>query len=99
MVAIAHTSSDRLALAVERFGRAKPDRPEIVRLGYTPGWRDITREGHCEQLCYLIAPALRFLSCHYGHLSDISHAIKSSASDSPKAGPAASARCSAHNPH
>ena len=36
VVAITDNSQDRLALAVERFGRVKPERMEIVRLEYAP---------------------------------------------------------------
>jgi hypothetical protein len=51
-------SQDRLALARERSGRAKPERMEIVRLEYAPAPRDLSREA--APLVYLIAPALRF---------------------------------------
>src|SRR5258708_2815559 len=55
VVAITDNSQDRLALAVERFGRAKPERMEIVRLERTPGPRDLSREGYCEQLRRILA--------------------------------------------
>src|SRR6267143_1060477 len=57
VVAITDNSQDRLALAVERFGRAKPERMEIVRLVRTPGPRDLSREGYCEQLRRILAIA------------------------------------------
>jgi hypothetical protein len=47
VVAMTGNSQDHLALAVERFGRAKPERMEIVRLEYTPAPRDISREAYC----------------------------------------------------
>src|SRR6202795_4371605 len=50
VVAITDNSQDRLALAVERFGRVKPERMEIVRLERAPGPRDLSREAYCEQL-------------------------------------------------
>jgi hypothetical protein len=55
VVAITGTSHDHLALAVERFGRLKPERMEIVRLEYAPGPRDLSREGYCEQLRRILA--------------------------------------------
>ena len=55
VVAITDNSQDRLALAVERFGRIKPERMEIVRLEYAPGPRDLSREGYCEQLRRILA--------------------------------------------
>src|SRR5258708_24248337 len=55
VVAITDNSEDRLALAVERFGRPRPERMEIVRLEYTPGPRDLSREGFCEQLRRILA--------------------------------------------
>ncbi|HET6931750.1 MAG TPA: hypothetical protein VFI45_15590 [Candidatus Acidoferrum sp.] len=55
VVAITGNSEDHLALAVERFGRVKPERMEIVRLEYTPSPRDLSREGYCEQLRRILA--------------------------------------------
>ena len=55
VVAITDYSHDRVALAVERFGRIKPERMEIVRLEYSPGSRDLSREGYCEQLRRILA--------------------------------------------
>jgi hypothetical protein len=55
VVAITDNSQDRLALAVERFGRIKPEHMEIVRLEYVPGPRDLSREGYCEQLRRILA--------------------------------------------
>src|SRR3984957_13297526 len=47
VVAITDNSQDRLALAVERFGRVMPERMEIVRLERTPGPRALSPEGYC----------------------------------------------------
>jgi hypothetical protein len=55
VVAITDNSQDRLTLAVERFGRLRPERIEIVRLDYAPGPRDLSREGFCEQLRRILA--------------------------------------------
>src|ERR1700722_5865233 len=55
VVAITGNSRDHLALAVERFGRAKPERMEIVRLEYAPAPRDLSREAYCEQLRRILA--------------------------------------------
>jgi len=55
VVAITGNSQDHLALAVERFGRAKPERMEIVRLEYAPAPRDLSREAYCEQLRRILA--------------------------------------------
>jgi hypothetical protein len=55
VVAITGNSQDRLALAVERFGRIKPEHMEIVRLERAPGPRDLSREGYCEQLRRILA--------------------------------------------
>lgn len=55
VVAITGNSQDHLALAVERFGRVKPERMEIVRLEYAPAPRDLSREAYCEQLRRILA--------------------------------------------
>ena len=55
VVAITGNSQDHLALAVERFGRSKPERMEIVRLEYAPAPRDLSREAYCEQLRRILA--------------------------------------------
>jgi hypothetical protein len=39
VLSIAGESDDRLALAVEQFGRSKPARMEIVRMGLSENWR------------------------------------------------------------
>src|SRR5689334_14745138 len=55
VVAITGNSQDHLALAVERFGRIKPERMEIVRLEYAPAPRELSREAYCEQLRRILA--------------------------------------------
>jgi hypothetical protein len=48
-------SNDRLALAVEQFGRSKPARMEIVRLAYSRSARQLSREEFCAQLRRILA--------------------------------------------
>src|ERR1700686_1383538 len=55
LLARTDNTQDRLALAVERFGRVKPERMEIVRLERAPGPRDLSREAYCEQLRRILA--------------------------------------------
>jgi len=54
VLAITDQSEDRLALAVERFGRARPDRLEFVRVAVERSGREQSREEFCrwiEALC------------------------------------------------
>ncbi len=55
VLAITSNAGDRLALAVERFGRIKPERMEIVRLEMARSPREVSREGYCEQLRRILA--------------------------------------------
>lgn len=55
VLAITDHSDQRLALAVERFGRPKPDRLEFVRLEYERAQRDLSREAFCDYLRNLLA--------------------------------------------
>jgi hypothetical protein len=55
VLAITDHSEQRLALAVERFGRAKPDRLEFIRLEYERAQRDLSREAFCDYLGRLLA--------------------------------------------
>ena len=55
VLAIADHSEQRLVLAVERFGRAKPDRLEFVRREFERGARQLSREEFCEHLRALLA--------------------------------------------
>jgi hypothetical protein len=55
VLAITDQSDERIMLAVERFGRAAPDRMEIVRLNYQRSTKRISREDFCEQLRRVLA--------------------------------------------
>ena len=55
VLAITDHSEQRLVLAVERFGRAKPDRLEFVRREFERSARELSREEFCEQLRALLA--------------------------------------------
>jgi len=50
VVAIKDQSQERLLLAVERFGRAEPERLEIARLDFKRNPKQVSREDFCEQL-------------------------------------------------
>lgn len=55
VLAITDHSEQRLALAVERFGRAKPERLEFIRKEFERGARELSREEFCGQLKQLLA--------------------------------------------
>ena len=55
VLAITDHSEDRLALAVERFGRSKPDRLEFIRKEFARGPRELSRQEFCDQLAQIIA--------------------------------------------
>jgi hypothetical protein len=55
VLSIAAKSDDRLALAVEQFGRSKPARMEIVRLAHARSNRQLSREEFCIQLHRILA--------------------------------------------
>jgi hypothetical protein len=55
VLAITAHSEQRLALAVERFGRARPDRLEFVRWEFDPSARDVSREESCMRLGRVLA--------------------------------------------
>jgi hypothetical protein len=55
VLAITDHSEERLALAVERFGRAKPDRLEFVRKEFEREARDLSREEFRDRLRHLLA--------------------------------------------
>jgi hypothetical protein len=55
VLAITDHSDQRLALAVERFGRAKPDRLEFIRLEFERTMRDLSRVAFCDFLGHLLA--------------------------------------------
>jgi hypothetical protein len=50
VLAITDCSEQRLILAVERFGRSKPDRLEFVRVNFDRSARELTRQAFCERL-------------------------------------------------
>ncbi len=50
VLAITDHSEQRLALAVERFGRSKPDRLEFIRTDFQRPAREISREEFCSRL-------------------------------------------------
>ena len=55
VLAITDHSEQRLILAVERFGRSKPDRLEFVRMSVDRSAREMTRHAFCEQLRRILA--------------------------------------------
>ena len=55
VLAITDHSDQRLALAVERFGRAKPDRLEFIRLEFERTMRDLSRGAFCDFRGHLLA--------------------------------------------
>jgi len=55
VLAITDHSEQRLALAVERFGRAKPDRLEFIRREFERGSRELSREEFRDRLSHLLA--------------------------------------------
>jgi len=50
VLAITDCSEQHLILAVERFGRSKPDRLEFVRVNFERSIQDTTRHAFCERL-------------------------------------------------
>lgn len=55
VIAITDHSEARLVLAVERFGRSRPDRLEFVRIEFERSARKLAREEYCEELKNLLA--------------------------------------------
>jgi hypothetical protein len=55
VLAITDHSEHRLALAVERFGRSKPDRLEFIRREFERGTRELSREEFRDHLTHLLA--------------------------------------------
>jgi hypothetical protein len=54
VLAITDHSEQRLALAVERFGRNKPDRLEFIRREFERGARQVSREHFRDRLAHLL---------------------------------------------
>jgi hypothetical protein len=55
VLAIADHSDERLALAVERFGRLKPGRLEFARVDFTRSPKDVSREEFCARLSRILS--------------------------------------------
>jgi hypothetical protein len=55
VLAITDHSEQRLALAVERFGRSKPDRLEFIRREFERDARELSREEFRDRLTHLLA--------------------------------------------
>ena len=55
ILGITDHSEERLALAVERFGRSKPDRIEFVRVEFERSARELARAEFCERLGHILA--------------------------------------------
>jgi hypothetical protein len=55
VLAITDYSDQRLALAVERFGRTRPDRLEFVRTEFDRSARELSREEFCQRLGRILA--------------------------------------------
>jgi hypothetical protein len=55
VLAITDHSEQRLALAVERFGRTKPDRLEFIRREFERGASEISRKEFRDRLAHLLA--------------------------------------------
>lgn len=76
VLAITDHSEQRLAIAVERFGRSKPDRLEFVRMEFERTSRDLSREAFCDFLRPFLAEqfpdeTLESLTCS----PDLEHSI------------------------
>jgi hypothetical protein len=55
VLAITECSDQRLSLAVERFGRSKPDRLEFFRIQFDRSSRELSREAYCRRLAAVCA--------------------------------------------
>ncbi|MGB2624556.1 MAG: hypothetical protein WA857_07135 [Candidatus Acidiferrum sp.] len=55
VLAITDHSEERLTLAVERFGRTKPDRLEFIRVEFERTLQDLSRQAFCDYLRSLLA--------------------------------------------
>jgi hypothetical protein len=55
VLAITEQSSEKIALAVERFGRSKPEKLDLVRIDFQRSFKKISREAFCEQLRRILA--------------------------------------------
>ncbi|MGB7282020.1 MAG: hypothetical protein WBE13_07155 [Candidatus Acidiferrum sp.] len=76
VLAIADHSDQRLALAVERFGRSKPDRLEFIRVEFERGLHDLSREAFCDFLRHLLEERFPDETLEYLTASpDLEHSI------------------------
>lgn len=55
VLAITEHSDERLSLAVERFGKPKPERLEFLRIEFNRSPRELTREAYCRRLAAICA--------------------------------------------
>lgn len=55
VLAITEHSDERLSLAVERFGKPKPERLEFLRIEFERSPRELTREAYCQRLAAICA--------------------------------------------
>ena len=79
VLAITDQSEERLALAVERFGRSRPDRLEFVRVSVERSTRDLDRDEFCQWIVALCAKqfpddAIDSFSIH----QDLEHSLSGS---------------------
>lgn len=55
VLAITDRSGERLALAVERFGRGKPERLEFIRMDFERPAKEVSRDEFCERMRRILA--------------------------------------------
>ncbi len=66
----------RLVLAVERFGRARPDRLEFVRIDFEPSAGELSREEFCERLKGVLASQFSHETVESATISsDLEHSL------------------------
>ena len=76
VLAITDQSEERLALAVERFGRSRPDRLEFVRVSFERSARELDRDDFCRWIAALCSKefpddAVDYFSIH----QDLEHSL------------------------
>lgn len=55
VIAITEQSEERVALAVEKFGRSQPQKMDLVRIQFERSAKKLSREGFCDQLRRILA--------------------------------------------
>jgi hypothetical protein len=76
VIAITDHSDARLILAVERFGRARPDRLEFVRVNFEPSAGELSREEFCERLKGVLASQFSHETVESATISsDLEHSL------------------------